>query len=239
MRGALFDVFAAMSGQSSWVTAVVSLFSILVVIFLCLPFHEFAHAFAAKCLGDDTAEESGRLTLNPFAHIDPIGALCMALCSIGWAKPTPVNLGRCRKVSSRAANLIVSLAGPVSNILLSFVIVVICKIIMRVLGGSITQTAVYIIYALVYAANINVFLAVFNLLPIPPFDGYAILASVLPRKAAIFLESKSGIINLIVFILIFSGARILSAPLGIFSDLIMKFLNLITKFIYPVIPFIT
>lgn len=232
MGGALFDVFSAITGRGSWITAVISVFSVLVVIFLCLPFHEFGHGLAAKLLGDTTAEDAGRLTLNPLNYIDPMGALCMALCSIGWSKPIPINLNRCRKVSLNTANLIVSLAGPVANIVLSFVMVVICKIVVRISGAAISMTTTYIITALMSAAQINTFLAALNLLPIPPFDGFAILQSVLPRKATIFLERNSGIINMIVFILIFTSARILMVPLSYASSGIMAFLDLITKFIY-------
>lgn len=199
---------------------------------MCLPFHEFGHGLAAKLLGDNTAEEEGRLTLNPLNYIDPMGALCMALCSIGWSKPLPINLNRCRKTSVKTANLIVSLAGPVANIVLSFVLMVICKIILRVSGAAVTDTIYYIVMALMSAAQINTFLAAFNLLPIPPFDGFAILQSVLPRKAVIFLERNGGIINMIVFILIFTSARILIVPLQYASSGIMSFLDLITKFIY-------
>ena len=119
MRGALFLLFDYMAGKIDIVILVLAFFSVFVIIFLCFPIHECAHAVVAHWLGDDTAYDQGRVTLNPLAHIDLMGALCMLVCSIGWAKPTPVNLHRCRKVSVRTADILVSVAGPVSNILLA------------------------------------------------------------------------------------------------------------------------
>ena len=120
-RGPLIELFMLLfSGsvtESQVVSVVLSVFSVLVIIFVVFPIHECAHGLMAKILGDDTAERQGRLTLNPFAHIDVMGAVMMMLFRIGWAKPTPVDIRRCNKVKPRAALALTSLAGPLANIL--------------------------------------------------------------------------------------------------------------------------
>ena len=228
MRGVIFDFFYFITGQEGLIAFVQSLFSVLVVVLLCFPVHECAHALGAHALEDNTASERGRLTLNPLAHIDPMGAICMCICSIGWAKPTPVNLTRCRKVSLRAADIIVSVAGPVSNILMALIFIIVAKVLAATVAASAAPT--YVIVALEIIAQINTYLAVFNLLPIPPFDGYALIQGVLPRKAAIWVEEHERIINFALFLLLITGA--LSIPLGFISGKILDFLYFITGFIY-------
>lgn len=250
MKGALLYLFDFFMGKCDIVTVAVMFFSVFVIIFLCFPIHECAHAFAAKLLGDDTAERQGRITLNPLAHVDPMGALCMCICCIGWAKPTPVELRNCRKVSVRTANVIVSIAGPLSNVLLALVVMIIRKIIIvtagvpiadALAGGNIDSDAMviggrvfgatlyYVLAGLGQIIQINTFLAIFNLLPIPPFDGYHVLASFLPAKALYFMEKNGQIIHLIVFVLLISG--VLDIPLTVGSSAVIWFLDLITRFI--------
>lgn len=229
MRGPIFDLLDLIMGRGSIVTTAISFFSVFVIIFVVFPIHECAHGLVAKLLGDDTAERQGRLTLNPLHHIDPMGALAMCLCNIGWAKPTPVDLRRCSKVSIRKANVLVSLAGPVSNILLSLVLIIVEKVIILAAGGSIDMTLYYVVLALNYTVTINIYLAVFNLIPVPPFDGYHVLASFLPAKAVYFMEKNGRIIYWIVFFLIISG--VLSIPLGIISNGIYWLLDKMTFFL--------
>ena len=227
MRGAIFDLFDFMTGKCDLFTMVLSFFSVFVIIFLCFPIHECAHAFVAHKLGDNTASEQGRLTLNPLSHIDPMGALCMAVCSIGWAKPTPVNLHRCRKVSIRTADVLVSAAGPVSNILMALVFMIIAKVVWLV--AQPTVTLYYIYMGIIMVAEINSYLAVINLIPIPPFDGYSLIQGLLPRKQAIWVEGHAQILNMIVFVLLVSG--VLRIPLAYASDGILWVLDKITFFI--------
>ena len=230
MRGAIFDVFDYMAGKTDLITMVLSLFSVLVIIFLCFPVHECAHAFVAHLLGDDTASDMGRLTLNPLVHIDPMGALCMLVCSIGWAKPTPVSLHRCRKVSVRTADILVSAAGPVSNFLMALILVIISKIIwVTSMQQNPTTTALWIILGLELTAQINVFLMIINLIPVPPFDGYSLIQGLLPRKQAIWIEEHAQIIHFIVFVLLIS--RALDKPLGYASDGVLWLIDKITFFI--------
>lgn len=212
--------------RSDMTTVIISFFSVFAIIFLVFPFREFARAWVAKQLGDNTAEEYGMLTMNPLAHIDLMGALCMCLCCIGWSKPTPISLNRCRKVSQNTAVVLVSLTGPLSLFFLGFLLMVIAKVIFVI---SATTTTYYIFVALIMAAQICSYLAVLNLLPVPPFDGYGIISGLLPRKAAIWMETNARIINFVVLILLISGA--LSRPLSDLSTLMLNFMDLLTRWI--------
>lgn len=228
MKGALIYLIEYFSGRGDLLTVIISFFSVFVIIFLCFPIHECAHALVAKILGDDTAERQGRVTLNPLAHIDPMGAICMCICCIGWAKPTPVDLRNCRKTSMRTANVLVSLAGPLSNIILALIVMIIFKI-MIVAGALAGESATYIALGLNQIIQINIFLGIFNLIPIPPFDGYHILASFLPAKSVYFMEKNGQIIHFIVFVLLISD--VLDRPLIFLETGVYNFLDLITRFI--------
>ncbi len=230
MSGPLFQIFRLLSGgatQEAVIYAVLSLFSVLVIIFVVFPIHECAHALTAKLLGDDTAERMGRVTLNPLKHIDPMGALLMLLCSIGWAKPTPVDIRKCTKFSMRTCNVLVSLAGPVSNILLALLFMIIDKVLLLTLPYSFTLSCIDI--ALFQVIQLNLYLAVFNLVPVPPLDGYHVLASFLPPKALMFMERNGQIINWVFFILILTG--VLSTPLSLGANGLLWLLNFITGFL--------
>ena len=252
MKGALLYLIEYLSGSDNvtLIEVIIMFFSVFVIIFLCFPIHECAHAFVAKILGDDTAERQGRVTLNPLAHIDPMGAICMCICCIGWAKPTPVDLRKCRKTSMRTANVLVSLAGPLSNILLALIVMLIEKIVIVTVGVPLEEafaaddfnfnsvivnnyvfqpTMGYILFGLNQVVVINIFLGIFNLLPIPPFDGYHILASFLPAKSLYFMEKNGQIIHFIVFVLLVSN--VLDRPLMLLENGVWWFLDLITKFI--------
>lgn len=229
MKGPIFELFDLITGRGDLITVVISFFSVFVIIFVVFPIHECAHALVAKRLGDDTAELQGRLTLNPLRHIDPMGALAMCLCNIGWAKPTPVDIRKCHKTSMRTANVLVSIAGPLSNILLSLLFIIVEKLLMMGVGENITTTVFYVILALDYTAQINIYLAVFNLIPVPPFDGYHVLASFLPAKAVVFMERNGRIIYWVVFFLIIT--RVLSVPLGIAADGVYWLLDKLTFFL--------
>ncbi|MCI7760014.1 MAG: site-2 protease family protein [[Eubacterium] saphenum] len=229
MRGPLFYLIDFFTGRQPIEMFIYSLFGVLAFLFICIPVHECAHAFVAKRLGDDTAERQGRLTLNPFAHIDLMGVVMMFVCSIGWAKPTPVDLRRCNKVKVRTANLLVSAAGPLSNLIMAFLFTIICKLLLVLSIKNANITLYQIAQIVLYIANLNAFLAVFNLIPVPPFDGYHILASFLPAKALVFFERNAQIINLVLIILLVSGYA--SIPIGWLSDKIMEFFFFATSFI--------
>lgn len=163
-------------------------------ILLGLSFHEFAHGWAADRLGDPTARRAGRLTMNPAAHIDVIGFLALILAGFGWAKPVPVN-PFLLKGNRRTGIIAVSVAGPLANLLMALAGAVVAGIGE---GGPI------ILRMVAWLISINVMLAVFNLVPIPPLDGSQILAALLPgpQRWLLWLQ-QYGMIVLII--LLFTG----------------------------------
>ena len=159
-----------------------------------IAFHEFSHAWAAKELGDDTAAKQGRLTLNPLAHLDPMGTILLFIVGIGWGKPTPVNPYRLR-VGVKRGNMLVAVAGPLSNFVFAFV-----ASIPLIFGWVEPLSFDYIEQAsgtqilgtfLVLIAFLNVILGVFNLIPIHPLDGFKVLLGVLPDELSQPLASLS------------------------------------------------
>lgn len=162
-------------GHIDFLTILMQLLASIVVILLILPLHELAHGFVAYKLGDDTAKLSGRLTLNPLAHLNYMGAACILLIGFGWAEPVPVNMRRLKHPKRDMA--LVALAGPVSNLLAALVGAIILQAILIFTNSG--TAAVYIASFLMYYISVNVGLAVFNLIPIPPLDGSKILAATL------------------------------------------------------------
>ncbi|MDX9871916.1 MAG: site-2 protease family protein [Clostridia bacterium] len=161
-------------------------------ILIAITFHEFSHGLAAHLLGDPTPQRQGRLTLNPLPHLDPVGALMLLVAHFGWAKPVEVNPFYF-KGDRRRGMLLVSLAGPLSNIILALI----GAILYNLLGVS-----GYLGYFLILLITINVYLAIFNLLPVPPLDGGKILAGLLPRRFLPYLDQVEAYGPLILILLI-------------------------------------
>lgn len=211
---------------------IITVFSLLVIIFVAFPIHECAHGVMAKLLGDDTAYRQGRMTLNPLSHIDPMGAIAMFLFGIGWARPVPVNVSNCRKVKQKTAMALVALAGPLSNILLSFVILTISKVyLFLILNGVIpsSDVATYVYYALIIIVELDLYLAVFNLLPIPPFDGSRIFLLFLNEKWYFQVMRYERYIMIGVLLLLWTG--LLRGPLRFLSDMLFVGLDFMTGFV--------
>ena len=167
---------------------------------LALTFHEYAHAKMADKLGDPTPEDQGRLTLNPMAHMDPMGTICLLFAGFGWGKPVQVNGAYFRNPARE--NMLVALAGPVMNFILAFVLFIILAFISIFAPAGSSVWAIVSVIVL-YAASLNISLGVFNLLPVPPLDGSKIFAYFLKGKAREFLytlENYSWIIIMILFI---------------------------------------
>ena len=150
-------------------------------ILLALTFHEFSHAYIAYRLGDSTAKDMGRLTLNPLAHLDLVGTIMVFIIRIGWAKPVPVNPLNFK--NPKKDLLWVSLAGPLSNMLLAYIFGLLCRIL-HITDLTITNFSMMelIKFMVAYGMLINLILAFFNIIPIPPLDGSKILAAFLPSK---------------------------------------------------------
>ena len=164
----------------------VSLVLSLPIVLLSLSVHETAHGYVAYRLGDPTAHSMGRLTLNPIKHIDPIGFICMVLCGFGWAKAVPINTRYFK--NPRRDMALSAAAGPISNLLLAIVFAVLLKIYFTfaptiLMINDNIATLEYIIFLFLYLGiQLNVTLAVFNLIPVPPFDGSRIAYVFLPPK---------------------------------------------------------
>ena len=146
---------------------------------LCITFHEVSHGYVAYRLGDTTAKDAGRLTLNPLKHIDPMGLLMMVVCKFGWAKPVPVNMMRFR--SPKRGMALTALAGPVSNLLLAVLFLGIGKVIYLYAPYSAGMN-VFFEWCLFTVAPMSVGMGLFNLIPLPPLDGSKVLAMFLPNS---------------------------------------------------------
>ena len=219
----LFDLFKC----TDVVTAVITVFSYLVILLIAFPIHECAHGFAAKLLGDNTAEEQGRITLNPISHLDPMGTIGLLVFGIGWAKAVPVQPRRARKVSQKTAMALTAAAGPLSNVFVSLIFMIVMKLV--IVFGETSSTTLYLVLALQMVININLNLGVFNLLPIPPFDGSRLFFAFLPTKYYFAIMRYERFIMMAVLLLLYTG--ILSIPFGIVSSLIYTGLDFITGFI--------
>lgn len=204
-----------LSRELNLATAIIYILSALAVIFLTSPIHEFAHGFIADRLGDPTARYQGRLTLNPFAHIDYMGALGILLVGFGGARPVPVNPYNFRNPKRDMA--FVAVAGPLSNVVAAFV----CMVLANLVLVTTRTLAFYYVFSFFYfIAQINVRLAVFNLIPVPPLDGSRILAQFLPNRIYYKLMQYERYIYFILIILVFSGS--LSGPISNVSNALMR-----------------
>lgn len=178
----------------------------LPALLLSLSIHEYAHAWVAYKLGDINQKIKGRLTLNPFAHIDPIGFLSIILIGVGWGKPVSVD-DRTFK-DSKKGMMLTALAGPMSNLILAIVVTVILKLLMvfGVLNSMVDSTIGGILVSmLIYIIQFNVVFCVFNLIPIPPLDGSKVLAYFLPQRARGFMYTLERYSFFIIMIIYFTG----------------------------------
>ena len=190
----------------------------LFVIFCILPLHEYAHGWMAERLGDHTARYAGRLTLNPLASLDPIGALFLLLLGFGWAKPVPVDTRNFKKPKRDMA--LTALAGPVSNLLASLVGAILYYVLVLILAAAGISTPLFVQAFFSAYITINVALAVFNLLPIPPLDGSKIVGAFLSNRAMYAYYRYQNIIVLVLFLLLFSG--VLSRPLAFLENWMLE-----------------
>ena len=196
------------------------------IFLMSLVLHEVAHGYVAFKLGDPTAKMRGRLTLNPLKHIDPLGAVMMLLCGYGWAKAVPVNPNYFKNPKKGMA--LVALAGPSTNLILAFLSLMSYAILMRFV--PITNIFIYAVALFFYySATLNVTYAVFNMIPIPPFDGSRVLFAFLPDKYYFGVMRYERVIMLIVLVGMASG--VLFTPVQALTDLLLtgmvKLVNLI------------
>lgn len=204
----------------------------VLMVFISLPVHEFAHGYIANKLGDDTAYYQGRLTLNPFAHLDLFGTISLIVFGYGWAKPVPVNPMRF-KCNMRLGMALTSLAGPASNLILSFIFMVFLKLTV-ILGTATENTFFYFLNWIFYSMCIgNVGLAFFNLLPIPPLDGSRILNYFLPYKAQAFMDNLERYSQFIILglLLVSRTTGIISTVVGFLSNIFLWVFDKMTFFL--------
>ena len=224
-----------LSTVTQYITNPSALFALLVSIpgvLVAITFHEFAHGYAAYKLGDNTAKNEGRLSLNPFDHLDPIGTLMLLFAGFGWGKPVNVNSSNyTRKISMEKGEAIVSLAGPLMNIILAIVFSIIYFAIYKFAGISfITSTVGSIVMLLISTIiSINIGLGVFNLIPLPPLDGSKIIMPFLPYKAKQWFRNNEHIFYIIFVVIWITGIAgiIISPVINLISTGIMNLCGLI------------
>jgi Zn-dependent protease len=199
------------------------------LLLLSLSVHEWAHAWSAHKLGDDTAERMGRLTLNPLAHMDPIGTFLLPLLGIpfGWAKPVPVDPTRFRRnVSQSAGMAITAAAGPISNLILAVLCAVVFGLLLRFKQDLAAQPGV--VALLVGGMSINVALAIFNLLPIPPLDGSRIVAHFIPAKSRESWDAFQRFAPFVLLGVIAFGGMVLAGPISAINGALMNLIQTIS-----------
>jgi len=192
-------------------------------VIIAMTFHEFAHAFAAVKLGDDTPRYQGRLNLNPLSHIEPIGLFMLIVAHFGWGRPVEIDPRNFNgKYSVSASEAIVAIAGPIMNFILAIVFAFILGIMAKFvpvefIGSSI---GIAIVSILQYTVIVNIGLGVFNLIPLPPLDGSKVLMHFLPYNGKVWMTSNSGLFS-IIFLLIWitgvAGKIISPAITGIYT----------------------
>lgn len=191
------DVFRNLDWSSLVNTAVLSIIPALI----CITFHELSHGFVAYKLGDRTAKDMGRLTLNPIKHIDIFGLLMMVVFGFGWAKPVPVNMRNFKKPKRDMA--ITALAGPVANLILACIFFAIYGAVYTALLR--TSAGAIVLQMILRTAYLNVALAIFNVIPIPPLDGSKVLFSLLPDRNYYQLMRYERYGMIVLLILVYSN----------------------------------
>ena len=209
------------------VNFIVGLILRLPIVLLALSVHESAHGFVASKLGDPTAKNMGRITLNPAKHFHPIGFLCMVLFGFGWAQPVPINAGYFKKPKRDMA--LSAAAGPVSNLLLAVVFAILWRIELEIAPEYFTNEFLYNVFYwtqnfLVAGITLNVGFAVFNLIPIPPFDGSRIFLIWLPQRTYFKIMQYERYLYLALMVALVLGFldRPLEAVSNFFLELILK-----------------
>ena len=189
----------------------------LPIILFSLSLHEAAHGYVANKLGDPTARDLGRLTLNPLKHLDPIGFLCMLLAGFGWAKPVPINTRYFKK--PRRDMALSGAAGPASNLCLAVIFTALLKIAYELIRSQSYSSDLTLVF-LLNGIQLNLTLAVFNLLPVPPLDGSRIFYVLLPSKYYFGIMKYEKYISLAIMLLLMLG--VLSPVISFVSTGIMK-----------------
>lgn len=211
-----------------------SLWELLVTVaasLLCITVHESCHGLMALWLGDDTAKRQGRLSLNPLRHVDVMGLVMMALVRFGWAKPVPIDMRKFKNPKGGMA--LTALAGPVSNVLLAFLALLVRAVCLPAYLTSESAVWEYVLLFLEYTAVLSAGLAVFNLFPIPPLDGSKVLFAFLPQRLYGKLMRYERYGMLLLAVLLLSG--ILDTPLTFLRSGLLDFMTGLTEPVFRLV----
>lgn len=203
-------------------------FARFIALITSIPVHETAHAYVSYKLGDPTAKEMGRLTLNPLKHFDPIGAICLLVAGIGWAKPVPIDPRYYKNL--KAGMALSALAGPVSNFIMALLSMIVFKIFEYAYYGSGSEVWFYAALVFNYMVVINITLGIFNLIPIPPFDGSRIFLVFLPERWYFAIMKYERYI-FAAFFLLLAFTDVVNRPLAIANDAVYNLLDVLTLFV--------
>jgi Zn-dependent protease len=209
-------------GSTSFRSPVSFVITILALV-AAITFHEFSHAFVALRLGDSTAKLLGRVSLNPIRHLDMMGSLAFLFFHFGWGKPVPINPYNMRGVSPLVGAAISAIAGPTSNVLLAFLVTIPLR-----LGLSLRDTDPLVAEFIQQLLLVNISLAAFNFLPVPPLDGFSLLRLVLPRNISAMLEQY----GMLILVLLIFVPQFLGRQFDVLSTLIRPIQGLIQSIVF-------
>ena len=216
----LFRFFGEFSNDPQ--AAILNIIGFIIALIIAISVHEFSHALSAYRLGDNTAKNQGRLTLNPKAHLDPMGTIMIVFAGFGWGRPTPVSPWNLR-IGEKAGMAVVSVAGPISNVIVALITGIIFQVYMNSGTDSIQVARI-----LLTVIQLNLVLAIFNLLPIAPLDGFKIVLGLLPRDAALSF-AKTERYGMMILVLIIMGDVFLN--LGILGRVISPVINFLMRLV--------
>lgn len=208
----LDTIIALLSGRAQWSQVGPVLIGITLALVAGITFHEFGHALVAYRLGDPTPKRMGRVTLNPSAHIDPMGAIIFFLAGFGWGRPVQFQPYLLR-MNPRVGSALVALAGPTANFILAIIFGTLFRVLDGITIASPTPGLVFGLNTLLRFIQFNIILGFYNLIPIPPLDGFSILVGLLPADLAYRLESVRQYGFLLLMLLVFAGGGIIGSIL--------------------------